>query len=172
MGNRRFGMYEYRQIIARMRLGDFDRTLLAQAGLMGRKKASRLRELALSEGWLNKEKPLPDEAALKAVLGKKPDKGAQVSLVLPYQQEVKGWFEQGIWGTTIHQALVRKYDFTGSYSSVRRFLQGLKRANPEATVMLDFQPAEAAQVDFGSGPKIIDAMSGEIISTCVNFQFI
>ena len=104
MGNRRFGMYEYRQIIARMRLGDFDRTLLAQAGLMGRKKASRLRELALSEGWLNKEKPLPDEAALKAVLGKKPDKGAQVSLVLPYQQEVKGWFEQGIWGTTIHQA--------------------------------------------------------------------
>lgn len=166
MGNRRFEMYEYRQIIARMRLGDSDRTL-GQTGLIGRKKASQLREVALSEGWLDKEKPLPDESTLKAVLGKKPDKGAQASLILPYQEEVKNWFEQGIWGTTIHQALVRKYGFTGSYSSVRRFLQGLKRTNPEATVILDFQPAEAAQVDFGSGPKIIDALSGEIIPTWV-----
>jgi hypothetical protein len=166
MGNRSFEMYEYRQIITRMRLGDSDR-ILAQTGLIGRKKASRLREIVLSEGWLDKEKPLPDEAVLKAVLGIKPDKEPQTSLILPYQQEVKGWYEQGIWGTTIHQALVRKYGFNGSYSSVRRFLQGLKRDNPQATVILDFQTAEAAQVDFGSGSKIIDAMTGEIITTWI-----
>ena len=159
-------MYEYRQIITRMRLGDTDRTL-SQAGLMGRKKASRLRELALAEGWLDKEKPLPDEAALKAVLGKKPDKEPQTSLILPYQQEVKGWYEQGIWGTTIHQALGRKYDFPGHDSSVRRFLQGLKKANPDATVMLEFAPGEAAQGDFGSGPQIVDPATAELARTWV-----
>jgi len=31
-------------------------------------------------------------------------------------------------GTTIRQALVRKYGFTGSYSSVRRYLQGVEVA--------------------------------------------
>ena len=136
MGNRRFEMYEYRQIITRMRLGDSDRTL-AQTGLIGRKKASRLREIVLTEGWLDKEKPLPDEAALKAVLGIKPDKEPQTSLILPYQQEVEGWYEQGIWGTTIHQALVRKYDFSGSYSSVRPGCASLGSSGPPS----DLDPA-------------------------------
>ena len=43
---------------------------------------------------------------------------------------------------------------TGSYSSVRRFLRGLRR--PSATVILDFSPGEAAQVDFGQGPRLVD----------------
>lgn len=166
MANRRFEMYEYRQIITRMRLGDSDRKI-AKAGLTGRNKASKLREIALSKGWLEKENPLPDDSILATVLEKTPQEQAQTSLVLPYEKEVNSWFAQGICGTTIHQALVRKYDFVGSYSSVRRFLQGLKEANPEATVILDFEPGEAAQVDFGSGPKIIDVMTGEVISTWV-----
>jgi DNA replication protein DnaC len=52
MSNRRFEMHEYRQIIARMRLGDTDRAI-ARTGLMGRKKAARIREIALAHGWLN-----------------------------------------------------------------------------------------------------------------------
>jgi hypothetical protein len=49
-----------------------------------------------------------------------------ISLVRPYQEDVNGWWKQGIVGTTIHQALVRKYGFAGSYSSVRRYLAGLE----------------------------------------------
>jgi transposase len=30
---------------------------------------------------------------------------------------------------------------------------------------LDFAPGEAAQVDFGSGPQIIDVFTGEVIKT-------
>ncbi len=166
MANRRFEMYQYRQIINHMRLGNSDRTI-AKAGLIGRKKASQLREIALSQGWLDKDTPLPDDSILNAVLGRKPDEKLFASLVIPYEEEVKAWYEQGICGSTIHQALVRKHGFTGSYSSVRRFLQGLKGFNPQATVILDFEPAEAAQVDFGSGPKIVDAFTGEIISSWV-----
>ena len=63
MSNRRFEMHEYRQIIARMRLGDTDRAI-ARTGLMERKKAGRVREIAEARGWLNKETLLPDEAIL------------------------------------------------------------------------------------------------------------
>jgi len=40
MTNRRFEMYEYRQVIVRMRLGESDRAI-AQTGLMGRKKSNQ-----------------------------------------------------------------------------------------------------------------------------------
>jgi hypothetical protein len=119
-------MYEYRNVIARMRLGESDRQI-AKAGLMGRPKASELREIALARGWLDKEQPLPDDSAIAAVVKNKPRKNEPGSLVLPYEKEVRLWWEKGIRGTTIHQTLVRKYGFSGSYSSVRRFLQGLKR---------------------------------------------
>jgi hypothetical protein len=42
-------MYELRQVLVRMRLGDSDRTL-AKAGLIGRPKAKALRQLAEAEG--------------------------------------------------------------------------------------------------------------------------
>ena len=45
MSNRRFEMYQYRQVICRMRLGETDRRI-AKAGLMGRRKAAELREIA------------------------------------------------------------------------------------------------------------------------------
>ena len=40
-----------------------------------------------------------------------------------------------------------------------------KKDNPQATTVLEFDPGEAAQVDFGSGPKIIDVFTGEKFST-------
>ncbi len=63
MVNRRFEMYKYRQIIVRMRLGESDRTL-ANTGLIGRKKAKALRDIAQQKGWLELSKPLPDDAAV------------------------------------------------------------------------------------------------------------
>ena len=42
MANRRFEMFEYRQVLTRVRLGDTDRAI-ARAGLMGRRKTAQLR---------------------------------------------------------------------------------------------------------------------------------
>lgn len=165
MANRRFEMYQYRQAINRMRLGESDRAI-AKTGLMGRKKLTVLRQLAQIHGWLSPENPLPDDVALAVVL-KKPSQNPtpQQSLVLPYCEQVKQWAEEGIYGTVIHEALIRKYGFSGSYSSVRRFLQSLELNSPKATTILDFQPGEAAQIDFGTGPKITDVFTNEIFST-------
>jgi transposase len=159
-------MYEYRRVIMHMRLGQSDRQI-AKAGLMGRNKAAELRQIADKEGWLDKERALVDDATLASILGNKSSIQQSTSLIAAYQEEVIGWYQQGIQGTTIHQALVRKHGFEGSYSSVRRFLQGLKRENPNATVMLEFEPGEAAQVDFGTGPKIVDVTTGEQFSTWI-----
>lgn len=163
MANRRFEMYEYRQVIYRMRLGESNRAI-AKCKLMGRRKAAELRAVAKAQGWLSKG-PLPEDSAIAAHFDKKPNPIVQPSFVLPYADEVESWWKEGIQGTTIHQALVRKHGFTGSYSCIRRFLSSLKRSNPQATTILEFEPGEAAQVDFGSGPKIKNVFTGKEIST-------
>ena len=67
MANRRFEMHEYRHILVRMRLGESDRDL-ASSNLIGREKAAVLRALAAERGWLSSDTPLPEDAALAAVL--------------------------------------------------------------------------------------------------------
>lgn len=60
-------MYQYRQIIVRVRMGESNRAK-AQSGLMSRKKAHKLRGTALEHGWLDKLDALPDNSQLAAVL--------------------------------------------------------------------------------------------------------
>jgi transposase len=164
MANRRFEMHEIRQVIVQMRLGLTDRQI-AKAGLMGRRKASELRRIASELGWLDKESLLPENATLASLLGQRPLRKITPALILPYRDQVTRWWSEGIKGTTIHQALVRNHGFKGGYGCVKRFLKGLKRDNPKATVMLEFDPGEAAQVDFGKGPTIVDANTGEVHNT-------
>ena len=45
MSNRRFKMFEVRQILVRMRQGDSDR-VLSRSGLVGRRKAADIRRIA------------------------------------------------------------------------------------------------------------------------------
>ncbi len=164
MGNRRFEMHEYRHIITRMRLGDSDRQI-AKAKLMGRTKAAELRKKAAAHGWLNPQAPLPNDEELAKALSKE-ERPVQTSSVEPFSKEVKGWINQGVTNMVIHRALQEKHGFTGSYSAVRRFVQNLKKNEPpEATVMLDYEPGDIAQVDFGSGPPITDVMTGEVCKT-------
>ena len=165
MGNRRFEMHDYRHIISRMRLGESDRQI-AKAGLMGRNKAAGLREIAEKHEWLNPLSPLPRDEDISKILLNKPSLPSQPSSVDPFTNEVKNWFEQGISGTVIHRTLFEKYGYEGSYSSVRRHIQNLKKPQPpEATTMLDHEPGDTAQVDFGSGPVIIDVLTGEVLKT-------
>ncbi len=155
MANRRFEMHQIRQVLVHMRSGQSDRDI-ARAGLMGRKKAAGL-------GWLDASRPLPEDAALSSALSRPTPKASSASLVLPHAEEVRSWAEQGVSGVLIHQTLVRKYGFAGHYSSVRRFLQTLESSRPRATVVLDFDPGEAAQVDFGAGPLLLDRRTEETV---------
>ena len=158
-------MYEYRQIISRMKLGESDRAI-SKAGLMGRKKVAKLRVLAKNYDWLDPTKPLPDDDVLSPALKPNIQAHSQESTVLPFKKEVEDWVSNNVSGTVILRALREKHDYEGGYSSVKRFIKKLKdSAPPETTVMLDFDPGEVAQVDFGKGPEIIDVKTGEVIST-------
>jgi transposase len=159
-------MYQYRQVIVRMRLGESDRAI-AQAGLMGRKKIRAVRELASTRGWLDPGNDVPPDSELATCFDQSRARPQTTSQVEPHADEVKKWARDNIQGTTIHQALIRKYGYTGSYSSVRRYLQSVSAANPTATTVLDFEPGDMAQVDFGAGPIITDARSGESFKTWV-----
>ena len=166
MANRRFEMYQYRQVLTRMRLGESDRAI-ARSGLIGRQKASALREVACREGWLEASSVMPDDATLAQVLQVPCSRPQSASSVLPYQDKVTAWWRQGIRGTVIHQALVDTYGYAGSYSSIRRFLQQLKGAHPDVTTVLDFDPGDVAQVDFGRGPTVKDVFTHQTIATWI-----
>lgn len=166
MSNRRFEMYHYRQVIHRMRMGQSDRAI-AQTKLIGRAKCAEIRVIAERNGWLSPG-PLPEDEALAETFDKTPDPNpTHQSESLPYEQQIRQWFKDGVCGTTIHQALREQFGFTGSYSSIRRMLQKLRASQPAATCILDFAPGEAAQVDFGKGPDITDAFTGETFKTWI-----
>jgi hypothetical protein len=111
---------------------------------------------------------MPEAAQVVALLaarmkGSRGFSGAQpVSSVATHAERIKRWFEGGVKGVAIHAALVRDHGFTGHYSAVRRYLNKLKAGVPvEATMILDFAPGQAAQVDFGAGPTLLDPSSGK-----------
>jgi transposase len=147
-------MFQYRQVLVRLRAGDTLREI-ARTGLMGRDKIGEVRALALSRGWLDSAAELPDDAQIVAAL--KPARRAvsTVSSVEPFREVVGRWAEMGVQSRAIHAALAREHGFTGSYSAVVRMVRALGALRPpELTVRLSFAPAEAAQVDFGAGPVL------------------
>jgi len=132
-------MFEYRQVLVRMRQGDTDRQI-ARAGLMGRRKAGEVRAGARSRGWLEPALPLPDDTLLAAAFEHAaPRPAACVSSLEAFRAQLTQWADAGIQGTTMHAALVRNHGYAGSYSAVRRFLQSLPQA-PDATMRLSFAP--------------------------------
>jgi len=158
MSNRRFDMYQYRQIIFRLRQGDSLRGI-SQAKLADRKKIRQVRDMAMSQGWLNPERELPTDEELAAVFGLK-WKLSQQPLALPYKNQIEIWVKQGIQASTIHAALQRQYDFTGSYNAIQRLVKRIKDEEKPVSMMLDFKPGECVQVDFGAGPTLVDSLTG------------
>jgi len=156
-------MYQYRQVLVRMRQGDSDRDI-ARTGLMGRRKTAEVRDVAARAGWLAPEVPLPEDATLASLFTRDRTRAhSTISSVEPYREQVRAWFHEGIQGTTILSALRRHHGYDGSYSALARFLQHLAAEDGpvQATSRLEFAPAEAVQVDFGAGPLITDAHTGE-----------
>jgi transposase/5S rRNA maturation endonuclease (ribonuclease M5) len=70
-------------------------------------------------------------------------------------KEHREWIEKqvrlGRNGMAIYQDLVELFGFTHRYNSVKRFVRGLKRKNPEQYDRLEFLMGEEAQVDYGQG---------------------
>jgi transposase len=62
---------------------------------------------------------------------------------------------------SIYQDMVELFGFTNAYNSVKRYVRGLKRKEPEQYDRLEFFPGEEAQVDYGEGAFTIHPKSGK-----------
>jgi transposase len=111
-------------------------------------------------GYLDPGRPLPEAAELLARLGPAPAPPRQGSVVEPYRALVDEWAAAGVEAMTIYDRLRDHHGYTGSYTSVRRFVRQLEPAEPRAVVRVHTAPGEQAQVDFGSAGKLVDPRSG------------
>ena len=100
-------------------------------------------------------------------LGTRTARGLVASLAEPRRERITRWWRQGNQGAIIHAAPIRSHGFTGSYSSVRRFLADLEAAHPQVITVFEFDAGEAAPVDFGKGPNVLDPRTGELLSTWI-----
>lgn len=92
MANRRFDVYQYRQILVRrMRQGDSDRDI-GRSKTMGRKKIAQVRQIAQERGWLNPDALLPGGKTLASVLARKEALPAScISTLEPWRALVTQW---------------------------------------------------------------------------------
>ena len=152
-------MYEYRQIIYRLRRGQKIRAI-SRDGLAGRSKINEIKAVAAEYGWLAPDAALPPDAKLEDIFGHRPSPQQQPKAG-PFADLIEHWVSQGIQAKVIHQHLQSQHGFEGAYNSVQRFVQKIRSKSPNLTVPLHFQPGEAAQVDFGYGPILYDERTGK-----------
>jgi transposase len=142
-------MYQYRQIIFRLRQVDSIRGI-AQAKLAHRKKLRQVRDIAIQQGWFKLEQ-----------------RCSKVSSAAPYKEQIEKWVKQGVQASTIHAALQRQYVFSASYYATLRLVNRIKESALPVTMMLDFQPGDCAQVDFGAAPKLVDSLTSHETKTWI-----
>ena len=98
-------MYQYRQIIIQLRLGDSFRSI-ARTRNADCKTIKRIQIVAEQQGWLNPGLELPDDAVLAQFLDSK-QVPSQLQKLLPYKTLVETWHRQGVQASIIHAALER-----------------------------------------------------------------
>jgi transposase len=88
-----------------------------------------------------------------AVSGHPPGRGSQCE---PFRESIRKKLDQGLSAQRIWQDLVSESGFTGSYSSVKRFVRRLGASTPLPFRRMECEPGHEAQVDFGSGAWVLE----------------
>jgi transposase len=161
MPGKRKTIMEVREILRQLQKGQSVRAV-AKAMVIDRKTVTRYRTWAIEQDLL--KKPLPSLGELNQLLAEtlKPAAPPQnVSSVEPYRALVKKLRREGVEMVAIHERL-KERGYTGSYSSVRRFVRVLEPLTPEVTVRVETRPGEEAQVDFGYAGRMVDAETGQL----------
>ena len=78
---------------------------------------------------------------------------ASASACAMYREKIEAGLRRGRNAMGIWQDLVDRHGFSGGYQSVRRFVRMLRGACcQEARVIIETEPGEECQVDYGTGP--------------------
>ena len=160
MSGRSIEMWDMREILRRVRLGESDRAISQALGI-SRNTVRKYREWAAQAALPAGELPATEQlhALLQAQLPATPPP-PRPSAVEPYRELVVRWREQGLECQAIWQRLQRDHGFQGSYAALWRFVSRLEGAQPEVTVRIEVQPGAEAQVDFGYVGLLGDPTTG------------
>ena len=157
----RIHMNHLRELIYRLRAGESQRRIAKDLN-MSRTTVSKYQKWAKEQGYLDAAQPMPDDATLAVALGEPTPPPCVESSVEPYREVVQTWVEQGVEMVAIWQHLQDDYQYTGSYSSVRRFVNKMRPTEPEVFVRVHTAPGEEAQVDFGGVGQLYDPSSDRV----------
>ncbi len=83
-------------------------------------------------------------------------KAGRPSKCNPHTAFIKTKVHEGLTAQRIYQDLVCECQFDGSYQAVKRFIRRFKAAAPIPIYRIEVQPAEEAQVDFGTGAWVVE----------------
>lgn len=155
---------DIRELLKYLRAEASDRAVQRGTG-MHRKTVKRYRQWAKEQGLLQDSlPPLGElEQLLRRTLPEFPPPQNQSSLE-PYRELVSQLLKAGVRKTAMLQRL-RERGYGGSYSSVRRFVQGLSKEDAAVSsvmVRVEVKPGEEAQVDFGFAGELRDSASGQL----------
>jgi len=155
---------DIREILRYLRQGQSNRAIARATGI-NRKTVGRYRAWAATHGLLTG--PLPSLGELHQLLEgtlSSPPPPQNHSSVEPYQDVVTKLRQEGVEIAAIFERL-KERGYSGSYSSVHRFVRHLEPQAPEVTVRVETQPGEEGQVDFGYAGLMIDPETGALRPT-------
>ncbi|MFU8773795.1 MAG: IS21 family transposase [Anaerolineales bacterium] len=156
-------MNHIKDIIHRLRCGESERQISRDLGI-SRPTVHKYKLIATTEGFLDIDKKSLDLDRLAEVVGPTPSPPKTPSSLEPYKEVVGQMIEQGIEMTAMWQRLRSDHGYTGSYSSVRRFVHRHHFLKPrdKAVIRVHSEPGEEMQVDFGNVGKLYDPASGRL----------
>ena len=155
---------DIREMLRRFQQGHSNRAVARDIGI-DRKTVARYRTWADQQGLL--EGPLPSLGELHRLLEETmsaPPPPQNTSSVEPYREMVVKLRKAGVEIAATYQRL-KDRGYTGSYSSVYRFVRNLEPLTSEVTVRVETPPGEEGQVDFGYAGRMIDPETGELRKT-------
>lgn len=166
MARKRLSLLDNQNLLESLRAGHSSREI-ETSGIASRNTTAKVRKLVEPLGWIDPALPMPTTEQIKELLVKEHSVPARVSLVEPHRVLVERLVEKGRTPSQIYRVLRRETDFAGSVGAIKRFLKRLGTTVPKAYVVLHFEPGEAAQVDFGSGPLLPHPQTGKPTRTHV-----
>jgi transposase len=152
---------DVRELVRHLRANDSDRAVQRDTAI-DRRTVQRYRSWALAQGLL--EGPLPALEELQRLVEQTltlPAPPQMVSSVEPFRALVVELRTQNTEMMAIWERL-KERGYTGSYSSIRRFVRMLEPKPPEAYGRVETAPGEEAQVDFGYAGRMFDPQSGQL----------
>ncbi len=140
----RLHVHVVRDVIHRLRQGQSQRAVARDLRL-SRLTVQKYARWAEETGFLDPTVALPEIDRFLEALGPLPKPPAPPSTLEPYRATVEQLLGAGVEMMTIFDRLREQHGYTGSYSSVRRFVRRLAPAEPRVVVRVHTAPGEQAQ---------------------------